>query len=329
MTWLNRLPFLRSRRALAEATRKLLASTGELDSLRAEVQKQAERLAEATQLRRRLERRLVAAGASDVEHPLLVFEHIPKTAGTTFRRSYLIEALPSAERWILAGGERNQRDRDRFLSLSPAERAPIRIVAGHDAEALRPHLPAARFITLVRDPIDRAISSYLHARFHEGGETLWPDVREQGMSLEQFTRRYIPSSLQSRIVLGDDYEDLDADEIRHRLTDRYTLVGYTEAFDEFVYLLHEIEGLPLAAYGNRLVRAERESYVPSDTDLESVRRSHSVDALLHQIVKEDFNHELMHCRPVRASECSSFSRRSVLTVPSRRSDNVMTRGRVS
>jgi hypothetical protein len=47
-------------------------------------------------------------------------------------------------------------------------------------------------------------------------------------------------------------------------------------------------GLPLAMYGNRLVRAERESYVPSETDLESVRRSQSVDARLHQIVKEDF-----------------------------------------
>ena len=55
-------------------------------------------------------------------HGLLVFEHIPKTAGTTFRRSYLTAALPSAERWILGGGETNARDRDRFLSLPAAKR---------------------------------------------------------------------------------------------------------------------------------------------------------------------------------------------------------------
>ena len=221
-------------------------------------------------------------------HGLLVFDHIPKTAGTTFRRSYLTAALPAAERWILGGGETNARDRERFLSLPPAQRDRIRVVAGHDADSMRPRLPGARFITVVRDPVQRAISSYLHARFHEGGEKLWPDVREQGMSLEQFTQRYIPSNFQSRILLGDDYEGLDADRIRRRLGDRYALVGYTEAFDEFVYLLHEIEGLPLATYGNRLVRAERQSYVPSETDLESVRGSHSVDALLHQIVKKEF-----------------------------------------
>jgi hypothetical protein len=219
---------------------------------------------------------------------LLVFDHIPKTAGTTFRRSYLISALPAAERWILGGGETNARDRQRFLSLPPGQRDRIRVVAGHEADSMRPHLPGARFITVVRAPVDRAISSYLHARFHEGGEKLWPDVREEQMSLAQFAERYIPSNYQSRIVLGDDYDSLSADQIRQRIHDRYALVGYTEAFDEFVYLLHEIEGLPLAIYGNRLVRAERESYLPSAADLESVQRSHAIDARLHQIVSEDF-----------------------------------------
>ena len=219
---------------------------------------------------------------------MLVFEHIPKTAGTTFRRSYLTAALPAGERWILGGGETNERDRERFLSLPPAQRDRIRVVAGHEAESMRPHLPGARFITVVRDPVQRAISSYLHARFHEGGDKLWPDVHEQGMSLAQFAQKYLPTNYQSRIVLGEDYGLLDAGQIRQRLSDRYSLVGYTEAFDEFVFLLHEIEGLPLAAYGNRLVRAERESYVPDEADLESIRRSHAIDALLHQIVKEEF-----------------------------------------
>jgi len=288
MAWLDMIPILRSRKALAEATRKLHTSASELSALRAEALRQQERLAKVKEKRRRLERRLHESGSAGPARPLLVFEHIPKTAGTTFRRSYLIAALPSEERWILAGGERNERDRERFLSQSPTARARIRIVAGHDAEALRPHLPEARFITLVRDPIERVISSYLHARFHEGSGDLWADVRDRGMSLGEFAQKYIPTNAQSRILLGDDHERLDVEQIRRRLTERYVLVGYTEAFDEFVYLLHQIEGLPLAMYGNRLVRAERESYVPSETDLESVRRSQSVDARLHQIVKEDF-----------------------------------------
>ena len=221
-------------------------------------------------------------------HGLLVFDHIPKTAGTTFRRSYLTAALPAAERWILGGGETNARDRERFLSLPPAQRDRIRVVAGHNADAMRPQLPDARFITVVRDPVQRTISSYLHARFHEGGEALWPDVREQKMSLDQFAEKYIPSNFQSRIALGDDYERLGDAQVRRRLRERYALVGVTEAFDEFVFLLHECEGLPLCPYGNRLVRAERESYVPRETELDAVRRSNAVDARLHEIVREEF-----------------------------------------
>lgn len=232
---------------------------------------------------------------------LLVFEHIPKTAGTTFRRSYLTAALPAAERWILGGGETNARDRERFLSLPAAQRDRIRVVAGHEAESMRPHLPGARFITVVRDPVQRAISSYLHARFHEGGDKLWPDVREQRMSLAQFSEKYVPVNYQSRVLLGEDYEQLDADQIRQRLEERYLLVGYTEAFDEFVFLLHELAGLPLATYGNRLVRAERESYVPDEADVDAVRQAHSMDALLHQIVSQDFQSRI-HSLPAGSRE---------------------------
>jgi len=223
-----------------------------------------------------------------LDRPLLVFDHIPKTAGTTFRRSYLIAALPPEQRWILAGGPRNERDRERFLALGAAARARIRIVAGHDAEALRPHLPGARFVTVVRDPIDRTISSYLHARFHDDGGNLWPDVREKGLSLGQFAQQYIPPNAQSRAVLGEDFASLDDDGVRRRLQARYALVGYTEAFDEFVYLLHASEGLPLCVYQNRLVRAERQNYSPAGDDLEIVKRMHEIDATVHRLVKEEF-----------------------------------------
>ena len=161
-------------------------------------------------------------------------------------------------------------------------------MAGHDADLLRPHLPGARFITVVRDPVERTISSYLHARFHEGGERLWPDVREQNLSLSQFTDRYIPANAQSRILLGEGYERLDDEGISQRLSARYALIGYTEAFDEFVFMLHVTEGLPLCQYGNRLVRAERESYQPPAEDLARVRQVNDVDARLHALVKAAF-----------------------------------------
>ncbi len=270
MAWLDMIPILRSRKALAEATRKLQTSASELDALRAEALRQQERLARIKEKRRRLERRLHERGAVGPARPLLVFEHIPKTAGTTFRRSYLTAALPSEERWILAGGERNERDRERFLSQSPTARARIRIVAGHDADAMRPHLPEARFITRGARSDQRAISSYLHARFHEGGGEALAGCPRTAALAGAVRATYIPTERSEPRSCSVTTTKVSTSIRSGATQERYALVGYTEAFDEFVYLLHEIEGLPLVDYGNRLVRPERESYVPPVTDLDAV-----------------------------------------------------------
>jgi hypothetical protein len=242
-------------------------------------------------------RALEAAARRESRPPLLVFDHIPKTAGTTFRRSYLTCALPRDERLILSGGEHNESERQRLISMPPDERQRLRIVAGHGAEALRPHLPGARFITLIRDPVDRAISSYLHARFHEGGDDLWAAVRQNGLTLGEFVQQYEPPDAQSRLLLGDDYATLDAEGIGRRLRARYALVGYTEAFAEFIFLLHRNEGLPLCLFNDRLVRAERSEYVPSAADVDLVRRLNEADTRLHRIVREDFHARLDRLNP--------------------------------
>lgn len=224
-------------------------------------------------------------------HRLLVFEHIPKTGGTTFRRSYLKAALPSHERWILSGGEDNERDRQRFLAFASEHRSRlgIRVVAGHMAESLRPHLPGARYISVVRDPVDRAISSYLHAMFHPGEEPVSATVRAAQPTLSEYVEQYQAPSEQSQILLGTDYASYDDQQIRKHLNERYTIVGYTEALEDFLFYLHVTEQLPLCLFNNRLVRAERATYVPDPADLAFVRRHHADDVRLHAIVKEEFD----------------------------------------
>ncbi len=105
---------------------------------------------------------------------------------------------------------------------------------------------------------------------------------------------------QSRILLGEDYEHLDNAGITQRLDARYMLVGYTEAFDEFVFMLHMTEGLPLCQYGNRLVRAERQSYQPSADDLARVRQANVVDTRLHAPSTRRSSHASMPSQSSRA-----------------------------
>jgi hypothetical protein len=228
-------------------------------------------------------------GAAD-SGSLLVFDHIPKTAGTTFRRSYLTVAFPRDQRWILSGGDQNAEDRERFLNLPKERRRRFRIVAGHDAEALRSRLPHARFLTVIRDPVDRAISSYLHAQYHPGNEALWPDVAERQMGLQEYVLKYEPPNMQSSRLLGEGR--FDERQIRRRLDERYALVGYTEAFDQFVFLLHVLEGFPLCLYNNRLVRRERETFSPSPEEVAFVRDLNAQDVLLHHVVRSEFERRL-------------------------------------
>jgi hypothetical protein len=236
----------------------------------------------------RLDKHAVKRNGAEV----LVFDHVPKTAGTTFRRSYLTAALPRDERWILAGGEENERDLERLLSMRDDARRRLRVVAGHGADVLRSRWPGARFITVIRDPVERAISSYLHALFHRGGESLWKPVRDEQMTLTQFVERYQPADEQSRLLLGADYATLGPGEIRARLRARYALVGCTEAFDAFIFFLHLTEGLPLCLFNNRLVRPERQTYEPLVAERETVRRHNAIDSHLHQVVRDDFQSRL-------------------------------------
>jgi hypothetical protein len=281
----------------------------EIRRLRAQVARQRERLAVEKRKRARITRRLAdlanavagapAATPAAAGHgrPLLVFEHVPKTAGTTFRRSYLRAALPRHERWILSGGTANEAERRRFLSMSETRRRRYRVVAGHYAETLRPHLPLARFVTIVREPVARTISEYLHVLHHPSATTAWESVRREGLSLGDYVEQHGRQDLQSRMLLGVADDTLDDEAIARHLDGRYALVGLTEAFDEFVFLLHLAEGLPLCLYNKRLVRPEREAFVPPADDLDRVARATRVDARLYAVVRARFEARLAALAP--------------------------------
>jgi hypothetical protein len=119
--------------------------------------------------------------------PVIVFIHIPRTGGTSLT-SLLQRHLPRYMRLS------TKDDFAAFFALSQEERDSFDFLSGHmpfgvDAYLTRP----AQYVVWLRDPVDRLISSYFHARtalgttiydyansvsFLEYGLNAWPALRD-------------------------------------------------------------------------------------------------------------------------------------------------------
>ncbi|HEY1288709.1 MAG TPA: sulfotransferase family 2 domain-containing protein [Burkholderiales bacterium] len=109
---------------------------------------------------------------------LIAFLHIPKTAGTTLNSVLAREYGPDESYEIMMRGmawilPEQPIIRRRLLSFSKVLRLRtavrthprLRLVHGHFDLSIARHLPAdTRFFTLLRDPVERAISHYYHYR---------------------------------------------------------------------------------------------------------------------------------------------------------------------
>jgi hypothetical protein len=236
-----------------------------------------------------------------------IFDHIFKTAGTTFNLSYLPGAFEPQRVFVVRGmRDPNRQDLEKLSALPPEERSRLQIIAGHNTGRLRPAYPEARFLTLVRDPAERAISGYLHAAFHRDAfEIVGREIQERGMGLSEFVeqdlfaRRYAGfvslHDWQAKTLLGLENLSLAAGSetaVTEAIRSRFYLAGYTEAFELFLFFLHVTEGFPLVLFNNRLVRKERRSFVPADGDLAVIERYSRYDRVVYNCVKREFDRQV-------------------------------------
>ena len=173
------------------------------------------------------------------------------------------------------------------------------MVSGHNAGKLRGFYPEARFLTLVREPVARAISSYLHAKYHhDAWEHTGRKFQELGMSLAQYVEaNWLEQqhNLQSGILLGSasDHNALNNDEeMIATIRSRFHLVGYTEAVELFLFYLHLTEGFPLVLFNNRLVRQERATFQATAEDLAVIERHNQLDRRIYCAARMEFDRKV-------------------------------------
>lgn len=232
-----------------------------------------------------------------------IFEHIFKTAGTSFHHSYLSFAFSVEERFVIDGRlEENRRGIEGLKSLSAAEKRSLRIIAGHNAELLRPVYRRSKYLTLVREPISRVISAYLHAKYHPDMRKFLDNVIERdNISVADFVeedllaKRYAGfcsvQNFQSRHLCG--LPPLGADgtftnkDLRQAFK-RYRLIGLTEEFPKLLGVLHFQYGFPLILFNKRLIRKERSDFVLAKGEREVIEKYNRRDIRFYEMASERF-----------------------------------------
>lgn len=160
--------------------------------------------------------------------PLHLFCHLPKTGGTTVTR-LLVESLGLryvAARPVAKRTTYSPSDLRRDLRLAPWARC----IGGHP---LKPYVDIEltdrdlRWVTLLRDPIERYLSHYQH-QYDRGHDRYHLPIDEWG-------RRFNRSDLMVRSIAGE----ANLERAKSILEERFDIVGTLESFDLFLIQLRE------------------------------------------------------------------------------------------
>lgn len=118
----------------------------------------------------------------------VIFIHIPKCAGTTLTEGVIKKIYPRRQRLLFYDGD--TRALMSLLQEMPVRRKEqLRCIAGHFAFGIHQFLPQrARYITLLREPVERVVSHFYFAR-RTRRHYLHEQVREGAISLKDYVKK--------------------------------------------------------------------------------------------------------------------------------------------
>ena len=236
--------------------------------------------------------------------PTTIFVHILKTAGTTLNA--IIERHFPPQRTFATFPVRHHPDGsiDGFMQLTEQEKAQIDVLYGHMSYGLHAHLPRpARYLTILRNPVDRVISRYYHI-YRDPHSQLHDEIASGAMDLEKFVIHMAEAgemdNLQTRMIAGNwqerGYGPCDEEMLavaKRNLRDHFEVVGLTERFDESCLLIQRAFGWPEMYYTKRNVgrKRPRKADIPA-ASLHTVAKYNQMDIELYAYATRLFDEQV-------------------------------------
>jgi Sulfotransferase family len=237
---------------------------------------------------------------------LLVFIHIPKTAGTTLR-AILNMNEPGARSRALGnvfkgGGGLSKAPVERLRGgRGPDLKEGVRLVRGHSPLGIREYLPKRRELqcfTFLREPVDRTLSHYYAIRAVGGAYRLPPLPPDPTLD-DALAAGYIHDNLHTRMLSGDpepfgEVTDEMLEQAKRNLHDELVFFGLTERFDESLVLAKRRLGLRSILYrssGRVNPARPRGDEIPAELR-RAAERCNRYDIELYRYAKELFPEQL-------------------------------------
>jgi hypothetical protein len=197
--------------------------------------------------------------------PLLVFVHIPKTAGTTLttvlRMNEPGERIRRLSNMFKGGGGLDEGYIERLRERkSPLDLGHAAVLTAHIPLGIREYLPEyvakgreVRYFTFLREPIDRSLSHYFAIREQRAGSAQQPKFARSPLPEEptlddMLEGGHIHDNLHTRMLSGlpepfGEVSEEMLEQAKRNLREGLVFFGLTERFDESLVLAKQRLGL--------------------------------------------------------------------------------------
>lgn len=242
--------------------------------------------------------------------PTIIFLHVPKTAGTTFRDMARLKIALSPPTNLLrkkiifglTGIQPFSKRCDAIAALPLHKREQIRLIYGHFGVGAHNYLSQpTTYLTVLRDPIERTISafSYLRSEFVTQKQKL-PCPDDDLAAFAQSTGEYTPfyiNNLQVRMLASNDTSIDPApnqpcseqllQQAKDNIQEHFPVVGLTERFDESLLLIKRQFGWRTCFYSTMNITSKKQPREEYDQNvLDAVRDANQMDLKLYEFVKQ-------------------------------------------